>query len=185
MLPAVTSRDNAAVKAACQLRDSARARAEQGAFFAEGPKLCLELARGCTLRTLYTTAAALARTPALAAFDAVTVPISDPVAAKLVPEMGKAGKGVTGVSDLIPVEKQLDLIKAILPEATKIGILYNTSEPNSESQIATYNGAAGGYGFEIITSGVTGVREEDVLQPLRRHRRQRNLHRGRTARRRG
>ena len=88
--------------------------------------------------------------------------VSDPVAAKLVPEMGKAGKGVTGVSDLIPVEKQLDLIKAILPEATKIGILYNTSEPNSESQIATYNGAADGYGFEIITSGVTAANEISI-----------------------
>ena len=84
------------------------------------------------------------------------------MAAKLVPEMGKAGKGVTGVSDLIPVEKQLDLIKAILPEATKIGILYNTSEPNSESQIATYNGAADGYGFEIITSGVTAANEISI-----------------------
>ncbi len=85
--------------------------------------------------------------------------VSDPVAAGLVPEMGQAGDGVTGVSDLIPVEKQLDLVKAMLPEAASIGILYNTSEPNSETQIALYQAAAPDYGVEIVTSGVTAANE--------------------------
>lgn len=85
--------------------------------------------------------------------------VSDPVAAELVPAMGQAGVGVTGVSDLIPVEKQLDLIKAILPEAAKVGILYNTSEPNSETQISLYQAASANYGVEIVTSGVTAANE--------------------------
>ena len=36
-------------------------RAADGLFFAEGPKLCLELAKSCTPRTVYATAAALAK----------------------------------------------------------------------------------------------------------------------------
>ena len=41
----ITSRDNAGVKYACTLRDSEKQRAAEGLFFAEGPKLCLELAK--------------------------------------------------------------------------------------------------------------------------------------------
>ena len=47
----ITSRDNAGVKYACTLRDSEKQRAAEGLFFAEGPKLCLELAKSCTPRT--------------------------------------------------------------------------------------------------------------------------------------
>ena len=85
--------------------------------------------------------------------------VSDPVAAGLVPAMGEAGTGVTGVSDLIPVEKQLDLIKVMLPEAASVGILYNTSEPNSETQIALYQEASAAYGVEIVAIGVTAANE--------------------------
>lgn len=85
--------------------------------------------------------------------------VSDPVAAQLVPAMGEAGDGVTGVSDLIPVEKQLDLIHTMLPEATKLGILYNTSEVNSETQLAEYQAKAGDFGLEVVAIGVTAANE--------------------------
>ena len=62
----ITSRDNAKIKYACAVRDSEKQRAADGLFFAEGPKLCLELAKSCTPRTVYATAAALAKTPELA-----------------------------------------------------------------------------------------------------------------------
>ena len=61
----ITSRDNAGVKYACTLRDSEKQRAAEGLFFAEGPKLCLELAKSCTPRTAYVTEAAMEKTPAL------------------------------------------------------------------------------------------------------------------------
>ena len=63
----ITSRDNArrqSTPAHCAIvRSSAR---QRGCFFAEGPKLCLELAKSCTPRTAYATEAALEKTPALA-----------------------------------------------------------------------------------------------------------------------
>ncbi len=85
--------------------------------------------------------------------------VSDPVAAQLVPEMGAAGEGVTGVSDLIPVEKQLSLIHAMLPDAAKLGILYNTGEVNSETQLAEYQEKAGDFGLEIVAVGVSAANE--------------------------
>lgn len=45
----ITSRENAKIKYACRLREEEKLRTADGLFFAEGPKLCLELARGCTL----------------------------------------------------------------------------------------------------------------------------------------
>ena len=79
----ITSRDNARIKYACALRDSEKQRAAEGLFFAEGPKLCLELAKDCTLRALYATAAALDRAPALAAFADRTTLVDPRVAEKL------------------------------------------------------------------------------------------------------
>ncbi|GAB6179500.1 ABC transporter substrate-binding protein [Desulfotomaculum defluvii] len=80
--------------------------------------------------------------------------VSDPVAAKLVNSLDKPGKGSTGTSDVIPVEKQLEMIRAFMPKAQKIGILFNTSEPNSATQIAMYEAAAPKYNFEIVKVGV-------------------------------
>ena len=79
----ITSRDNAKIKYACRLREEEKLRAADGLFFAEGPKLCLELAKSCALRTLYATRRALDRTPELAEFDGRTVEITAPVAEKL------------------------------------------------------------------------------------------------------
>ena len=81
--------------------------------------------------------------------------ISDPVAAMLAGEDKMPLGNVTGTSDALPVEAQLKTIRAMMPEATKIGILYTTSETNSESQIKVFEEVAPQYGFEIVTSGIS------------------------------
>ncbi len=79
--------------------------------------------------------------------------ITDPV------EAGLAAGNITGTSDKLPVEAQLDLIRHLLPDATSIGILYTTSEPNSVSAIAEYEQKASDYGFTIEALGVTSQAE--------------------------
>ena len=74
--------------------------------------------------------------------------ITDPVQAKL--DSGN----ITGVSDKLPIEAQLQLIREMQPDAKTIGILYTTSEPNSVSAIAEYQEKAGDYGFVIEAMGV-------------------------------
>ena len=80
--------------------------------------------------------------------------VSDPVAAKLAKSKTEAVDGISGISDELPVEAQLKLIRAVLPEAKKIGILYTTGEANSVSTIKTYKELAGKYGFEIVDKGI-------------------------------
>lgn len=79
--------------------------------------------------------------------------ITDPVQAKL--DSGN----VTGTSDKLPVEAQLDLIRQMQPNASTIGIIYTTSEPNSVSTIAEYQEKAPEYGFTIDAVGVTSQAE--------------------------
>ena len=38
---------------------------------------------------------------------------------------------MTGVSDALSLEKQIDLIKKVVPEAKKVGMVYNPGEANS------------------------------------------------------
>lgn len=80
--------------------------------------------------------------------------VTDPVAAELAKADKTPNGEITGTSDKLPVEKQLDMIRAILPEAKTIGIMYSTSEVNSVSAIEEYKAAAPAYGFEIIESGI-------------------------------
>lgn len=81
--------------------------------------------------------------------------ISDPVGAKLAKSETEAMPGITGVSDKLPVEDQLKLIREILPDAKKIGIIYTTGEANSVSTIEEYKKLAPQYGFEIVDKGIT------------------------------
>ncbi|NLL80550.1 MAG: ABC transporter substrate-binding protein [Clostridiales bacterium] len=83
--------------------------------------------------------------------------VSDPVAAGLAKEDGTSVGNVTGTSDALPVTNQLEMIRKIMPEAKTIGILYTTSETNSESTIAEYKKYAADYGFEIVESGINTI----------------------------
>ncbi len=81
--------------------------------------------------------------------------VTDPVLAELANADKTPTGNATGTSDKLPVEKQLEMIRAVLPEAKKIGIMYSTSEINSASAIEEYKAAAATYGFEIIESGIS------------------------------
>lgn len=58
--------------------------------------------------------------------------ITDPIAAQLVKDRGPSGTNVTGMSDELPLESSIDLIKKTLPEAKRVGIVYNPGEVNSK-----------------------------------------------------
>lgn len=80
--------------------------------------------------------------------------VSDPVSAGFANEDGTSIGNITGSSDILPVEEQLKMIREMMPEAKKIGILYTTSEANSCSTIEQYKSLAGDYGFEIVDTGI-------------------------------
>ncbi len=79
--------------------------------------------------------------------------VTDPVSA------GLTGDNVSGTSDMAPVGKQMELIKTLLPDAKRVGIVYNTSEQNSEILVKMAIEECEKQGLEVITSGVTNINE--------------------------
>ena len=84
--------------------------------------------------------------------------ITDPVGAHL--DSGN----ITGTSDVLPVAGQLQLIRALQPEAKTIGIIYTTSEANSVYSVGVYEEMAADYGFTIESIGVAA--QEEVTQAV-------------------
>lgn len=82
-------------------------------------------------------------------FSAVT----DPMAAKL------SGPTITGVSDFMPAEPQLDLFMKLLPKLTKLGVLYNPSEVNSVSFIEKFEKVASEKGITLVKAALNSTAE--------------------------
>jgi putative ABC transport system substrate-binding protein len=80
--------------------------------------------------------------------------VSDPVGAGLVKTMDAPGGNLTGMTDMPPVDKQLELIKKILPKATKLGVIYNAGEANSVSQVSAVKAVAAKMGMTVAEATV-------------------------------
>ncbi len=64
----------------------------------------------------------------------VVTAVTDLKAAKLVKSDAKPGKNVTGITDMVSIERQIKLLLSIVPKAKTIGIMYNAGESNSKIQ---------------------------------------------------
>jgi putative ABC transport system substrate-binding protein len=89
----------------------------------------------------------------------IFIAVSDAVAAGIVQSNEATGTNCTGVSDVLNIPAQLKMIRAFLPEAKTIGVVYTTSEPNSIVQLEVLTAAAPEYGFEIEAVGITNGAE--------------------------
>lgn len=72
---------------------------------------------------------------------------------------GLVGENITGTSDATSIYKQLETITKVLPKAKKVGIIYNTSEQNSQVQVAKAKEESKKLGLEIVEVGVTNVND--------------------------
>lgn len=88
--------------------------------------------------------------------------VTDPENVDLVDSNEEPGGNVTGISDMSPINQQLDLIRQIQPEAETIGLLYSSSEDNSILQANMAEEMAAEYGFETIKRTVSST--NDVAQ---------------------
>jgi putative ABC transport system substrate-binding protein len=61
----------------------------------------------------------------------VFVGVTDPVQAELVPGWSASGTNVTGVSDLLPMARRAQLIRQFVPQARRIGVVYNPADAAS------------------------------------------------------
>lgn len=81
--------------------------------------------------------------------------VTDPVEADLVESNDAPGGNVTGTNDMADIAKQLEMLKEIVPDAKKVGIVYSSGEVNSEVQVKAAKEAAKDLDLEIVTQTVT------------------------------
>ena len=85
--------------------------------------------------------------------------ITDAVSAGIMKSKEDIANNIAGTSDAVPIAKQLKLLKELLPEAKKLGIIYNTSELNSEIQVENIKRLVSQYDLELISMGVNNSSE--------------------------
>lgn len=85
--------------------------------------------------------------------------ITDPLSAGIVESWEQPNTNVTGTSDSTPTEKLFQLMKTLSPDVKRVGILYNTSEANSEVQVADAKKVASNLDIEVVTASASNVNE--------------------------
>lgn len=90
--------------------------------------------------------------------------ITDPVDAGLVESNATPGMNLTGTSDMVPIEDQVSLLLSLTPDAQTIGIIYNSSEPNSKVQADLAQKALESAGVKVKIATVTTT--NDVQQVM-------------------
>ncbi|MBL6503904.1 ABC transporter substrate-binding protein [Streptococcus suis] len=85
--------------------------------------------------------------------------VTDPLSADLVESIEKTGGLLTGTSDQAPIDKQVELLGQAVPNAKTVGILYTTSERNSEVQVEQAKELLEKAGYKVVVTGIVSTNE--------------------------
>ncbi|EMP56627.1 ABC transporter substrate-binding protein [Marinobacter santoriniensis NKSG1] len=118
-------------------------------FIGEEPDVIVAIATP----SAQTVAAAARNIPVI--FSAVT----DPVGAKLVKSLDKPGANITGVSDMLPIDKHIDLLQRVMPDAKRIGTVYNPGEANAVSLVNLLDERLKARGLTLVKAAATKTSE--------------------------
>ena len=127
------------------------------ARFADGrferlPMLALELVQlKPDVIFVSTTPGSLAAKAATPTIPIVFVAVADPVGAGLVQSVARPGGNVTGITHIVAelTGKRLELLKEIVPSASRIAVLVNPEDPNATVQIRNAEAAARALGVQL------------------------------------
>ncbi len=91
--------------------------------------------------------------------------VTDPVDAGIAKSFESSETNVTGTSDGVPIEPQLELMKKIFPNLKTIGVIYTTAEPNSEYQVKKLREATKKMGLTLKEVGIDTLNDVGVVLP--------------------
>jgi len=89
---------------------------------------------------------------ATATIPIVFILVADPVAAKLVESLQRPGGNATGISSAEIFSKQLQVLKEMMPQLSRVGLLVNASEPTPRPYIEGTQAAAATLGLATDVS---------------------------------
>ena len=85
--------------------------------------------------------------------------VTDPVATGIVPNLGKTGTHVTGVSDRWPIALQCRMYQDLLPSAKRWGTIYNPGDVNVTFHIEEMKKAIEGMGGKLVEAHISNSSE--------------------------
>ncbi|MEQ9763864.1 ABC transporter substrate-binding protein [Streptococcus sp. ZJ151] len=113
------------------------------------------------------TPAAQALTTASSEVPITFTAVTDPLSAKLVKSMKNPGANATGTTDMAPTEERIALLKKVMPNLKKVGIMYTTNERNSEVQVKEAKKVFKKQGIEVVTKGISSTNDvQDTARSL-------------------
>jgi putative tryptophan/tyrosine transport system substrate-binding protein len=83
--------------------------------------------------------------------------VTDPLKAHIVSTLTHPGGNVSGISDLVPTERQVAVMKEIVPKLNKLGLVYDPSLPNAVSTVESIKAIAPSIGFTTVESPAMGL----------------------------
>jgi putative tryptophan/tyrosine transport system substrate-binding protein len=88
--------------------------------------------------------------------------VTDPLGAGIVKDLTKPGDNISGVSNFVELEPQIELFKKLQPDLKTLGIIYNPGESNSVSIIKKLEEICPKFGIKLIKQ--TATKTLDVSQ---------------------
>ncbi|HEV7820871.1 MAG TPA: ABC transporter substrate-binding protein, partial [Burkholderiales bacterium] len=78
--------------------------------------------------------------------------VGDPVATGLVESLARPGANLTGFSDFAPAmtAKRLEILKEIAPQASRVAVLLNQTNPNGQVELNAARTAASALGIQLL-----------------------------------
>jgi putative ABC transport system substrate-binding protein len=129
------------------------------------PTLAAELVqRGADVIVAPTTVAAIAVKRIAPDLPTVFLTVADPIGSGLIASYARPGGSVTGIQgniDTLP-GKQIDLLRAIVPTASRIGFLVNTPNPSTEVQKRNAEAAATSLGVTLLPVSISSPDDIDL-----------------------
>lgn len=127
----------------------------------EKPNMILAIATP----TAQACAQALKKAPHMQKTPLLFTAVTDPVSAGLVKNLEKPGANITGVSDMLPVGRHLEMVKTFMPKIKRLGFLYNAGEANSKILVPLFQAEAKKLGFSMVEATVS--KSSDVYQAVK------------------
>ncbi len=93
----------------------------------------------------------------------IVTAVTDLVGARLVESYEAPGTNVTGTTDAAPAAQQLALMIELYPEAKTLGVIYTSSEVNSEIQAEQMTKLAEEAGLKVETGTITSVNDIEQI----------------------
>jgi len=121
----------------------------------EKPDLVLAIATP----SAQTCAQALKKAPHMKDTPMLFSAVTDPLLAGLVKDLQQPGGNITGVSDMLPLDQHMAMVKKFIPSLKILGVMYNSGEANSKSSVELLRKVGKEMGYEVVDATVSKTSE--------------------------